>query len=276
MSSDLARPPLRVDALRRALVAPHGPYTALDVVAETGSTNAELAGAARAGAGDRTVLVAEHQTAGRGRAGRGWTAPPRSGLALSVLLRPQPVPQSRWGWLPLLAGVALGEVVAELCEVGAGGVEVALKWPNDLLLGPQRRKAAGVLAEVCGDAVVLGIGCNVNLQAHELPVPQATSLAIEGSGCTDRDVLLRELLRRLDVLERNWRDARGDALASGLRDAYRRCCGTLGQQVRVELPAGQQLSGIATDVDAEGRLVIDDAGARQVLSAGDVTHLRPV
>lgn len=270
MSSDLACPPLRVDALRRALVAPHGPYSALDVVAETGSTNVELATAARAGAADRTVLLAEHQTAGRGRAGRGWVAPPRSGLALSVLLRPQPVPQSRWGWLPLLAGVALGEVVIELC-----GVEVALKWPNDLLLGPHRRKAGGILTEVCGDAVVLGIGLNVGLLAGELPAPQATSLAIEGSTCTDRDTVLRELSRRLDLLERRWRDARGDAVGSGLRDAYRRCCGTLGRQIRAELPAGQQVCGLAVDVDAEGRLVIDTAGARQALSAGDVTHLRP-
>lgn len=270
MSSDLARPQLRVDPLRRALVAPHGRYTALDVVAETGSTNAELAAAARAGAADRTVLVAEHQTAGRGRAGRDWAAPPRAGLALSVLLRPAPVPQSRWGWLPLLAGVALGEAVTE-----QGGVEAALKWPNDLLLGPQQRKAAGILAEVCGDAVVLGIGLNVSLRADELPVPQATSLAIEGSACTDRDVLLRELLRRLDVLERHWRDAGGDADGSGLRDAYRRCCATLGRQVRVQLAAGQQLSGIAVDVDAAGRLVIDAAGRCRALSAGDVTHLRP-
>lgn len=270
MCSDVARPPLRTDALRRALVAPRGGYAALDVVAGTGSTNAELAAAARAGAADRTVLVAEHQTAGRGRAGRAWTAPPRSGLTMSVLLRPQQVPQPRWGWLPLLAGVALGEVVAEL-----GRVEVALKWPNDLLLGPQRRKAAGILAELCDDAVVLGIGLNVSLRAGELPVPQATSLAVEGSRCTDRDELLVELLRRLDVLERCWRDARGDAVASGLRDSYRRCCMTLGQQVRVQLSAQRQLSGAAIDVDTEGRLVIDAGGTRHLLSAGDVTHLRP-
>lgn len=268
--SDLARPPLQIEVLRRALVAPGGGYAALDVVTETGSTNAEIAAAARAGAGDRTVLVAEHQTAGRGRAGRAWTAPPRSGLALSVLLRPHQVPQSRWGWLPLLAGVALGEVIAEL-----GEVEVAVKWPNDLLLGPQRRKAAGILAEVCGDAVVLGIGLNVNLLAGELPVPQATSLAIEGSRCTDRDVVLAALLRRLDVRERGWRDARGDAVDSGLLDAYRRCCATLGQQVWVQLPAQRQLSGTAVDVDAEGRLVIEAGGTRRAVSAGDVTHLRP-
>lgn len=268
--SDLARPPLRVEALRRALLVPGGGYAALDVVPETGSTNAEVATAARAGAADRTVLVAEHQTAGRGRAGRVWTAPPRSGLALSVLLRPQQVPQPQWGWLPLLAGVALSEVVAEL-----GELEAAVKWPNDLLLGPQRRKAAGILAEVCDGAVVLGIGLNVSLLADELPVPQATSLAIEGSRCTDREAVLAALLRRLDVLERGWRDAHGDAAGSGLLDAYRRCCATLGQQVRVQLPAQRQLSGTAIDVDAEGRLVIEAGGTRSAVSAGDVTHVRP-
>lgn len=269
MSPDPLRPPLHLDALRAALVAPNGRYTALDVVAETGSTNAELAAAARAGAADRTVLAAEHQTAGRGRAGRQWAAPARSGLALSVLLRP-PVPQQRWGWLPLLAGVALGEVVAEL-----GGIETAVKWPNDLLLGPQRRKAAGILAEACGDAVVLGIGLNVSLSVAELPVPQATSLAIEGSGCTDRDELLAQLLRRLDVLEQRWRDAGGDALASGLIGAYRERCATLGRQVRVVLAGQRELSGFAVDVDGEGRLVVDVGGTRHVLSSGDVTHLRP-
>ncbi|MQA14001.1 MAG: biotin--[acetyl-CoA-carboxylase] ligase [Pseudonocardiaceae bacterium] len=269
MWSELQRTPLRADALRRALTAPHGPYAAIDVVAETGSTNADLATVARAGAADRTVLVAEHQTAGRGRAGRGWTAPPRSGLALSVLLRPGGVPQGRWGWLPLLTGVALAEVVAELCDL-----DTALKWPNDLLLGPRRRKAAGILAEVVGDAVVLGMGLNVTLRPEELPVPEATSLAVEESACTDRDPLLEGLLRRLDSVERRWRDHHGDATGSGLRDAYLSCCATLGQQVRVQLPAREPVRGTAVDVDAQGRLVVEAAGVREALSAGDVTHLR--
>ena len=262
------RSPLHEAALRRALVVPYGHYAALDVVDEVGSTNAELAAAARGGAGDRTVLIAEHQTAGRGRAGRSWAAPARSGLALSVLLRPA-VPPARWGWLPLLAGVALCEVVADL-----GQVLAALKWPNDLLLGSRRAKAAGILAEVVGDAVVLGIGLNVSVRAEELPVPEATSLAIEGPACTDREALVKALLCRFDEEARRWSGHGGDAGASGLRETYRARCSTLGQQVRVQLSGHGSLLGTAVDIDGEGRLVLDVRGVRQAVSAGDVTHLR--
>lgn len=274
MWSDLERPALRQDALRRALVAPAGPYTALDVVESVPSTNTALAAAARAGAADRTVLIAEHQTAGRGRVGRSWVAPARSGLALSVLLRPCDVPQARWGWLPLLAGVALCRTVTAL-----GAVPATLKWPNDLLLGTGRSKAAGILAEVVpGPAVVLGIGLNVTLRADELPVAQVpsqvTSLAVEQAACTDRDRLLRALLRALDREMLAWCGHRGDPDASGLREAYQHCCATLGEQVRVELPGQPTLTGTAVDLDAQGRLVLCSGGQRHVLSAGDVTHVR--
>ena len=281
--SDLERPPLRVGALRRALVAPAGPYAALDVVASLPSTNTALAAAARVGAPDRTVLVAEHQTAGRGRAARSWVAPARSGLTLSVLLRPGEVSQGRWGWLPLLAGVALCRTVAAL-----GAVPAALKWPNDLLLGPGRRKAGGILAEVIpgpavvsGPAVVLGIGLNVTLRPAELPWngqarASVTSLAVEHAACTDRDPLLRALLRALDQELLVWCGQGGDPDAGGLRQAYRAHCATLGEQVRVELPGQPALTGTAVDLDSEGRLVVRSAGQRHVLSAGDVTHLRMV
>jgi BirA family transcriptional regulator, biotin operon repressor / biotin---[acetyl-CoA-carboxylase] ligase len=271
MWSDLERPPLRADALRRALLAPVGPYAALDVVESVGSTNSALAAAARHGAPDRTVLVAEHQSAGRGRAARSWVAPARSGLMLSVLLRPTEVLQTRWSWLPLLAGVALCRTVSTLGELPA-----ALKWPNDLLLGSGRRKAAGILAEVipAGPAVVLGIGLNVTLRSDELPVPEATSLAIEQAACTDRDPLLRALLRTLDLELRHWCEHEGDPVASGLREAYQQCCATLGEQVRVELTGSSALIGTAAEIDAEGRLVVLSDGQRRALSVGDVTHLR--
>jgi BirA family biotin operon repressor/biotin-[acetyl-CoA-carboxylase] ligase len=268
--SDLARPPLDEGALRRALVAPAGPYAALDVVATVASTNTALAAAARQGAPDRTVLVAEHQTAGRGRAARSWVAPARSGLTLSVLLRPTEVPQARWGWVPLLVGVALCRTVSTLGELPA-----VLKWPNDLLLGAGRRKVAGILAEVVpGPAVVVGIGLNVTLGSDELPVVGATSLATEQAACTDRDPLLRGLLRALDSEVRMWCEHQGDPVAGGLRDAYRQRCATLGAQVSVELPGQPALTGTAVDLDVEGRLVVLSGGQRRALSAGDVTHVR--
>jgi len=239
------------------------------------STNTALAAAARAGALDRTVLVAEHQSAGRGRAARSWVAPARSGLALSVLLRPAEVPQARWSWLPLLVGVVLCRTVSTL-----GEIPVALKWPNDLLLGAHLRKAAGILAEVVppssngSAAVVVGIGLNVTLRPDELPVPDATSLAIEQAACTDRDPLLRALLRALDSELRRWCQHSGDPITSGLREAYQQRCATLGEPVRVELPGQPELTGTAVDVDAEGRLVVLSGEQRRALSVGDVTHVR--
>ncbi|HET9256866.1 MAG TPA: biotin--[acetyl-CoA-carboxylase] ligase [Pseudonocardiaceae bacterium] len=271
MWADLERPPLCEDALRRALAAPAGPYAVLDVVPTVDSTNSALVSAARLGAPDRTVLIAEHQSAGRGRAARSWIAPARSGLTLSVLLRPVEVPSERWGWLPLLAGVALCQTVST-----AGGLRAALKWPNDLLLGAHGCKAAGILAEVVpeGPAVVIGIGLNVTLRHDELPTPSATSLAIEHAACADRETLLRALLRALDTELRQWCAHQGDPVASGLREAYRRRCATLGERVRVELPGHAELTGTAVDIDTDGRLVVLSGNQRRTLSAGEVTHIR--
>ena len=142
----------------------------------TGSTNADVAAVARAGAPEGTVHVTSHQTAGRGRLDREWVAPPGSGLAASVLLRPVEVPLDRWGWIPLLVGVALADAVAEL------GVQPALKWPNDIEV--DGKKLAGILVEAVttpdGAAAVIGVGLNVSMTAAQLPIPAATSLALEG------------------------------------------------------------------------------------------------
>ncbi|MFG3679186.1 biotin--[acetyl-CoA-carboxylase] ligase [Micromonospora chalcea] len=284
--TDLDRPPLSAARLRRALVAPNGPWRRLELLAETGSTNADAVAAARAGEPEGLVVVAERQTSGRGRRGRVWQSPPRAGLATSVLLRPgeadaergwAPVPVTGYGWLPLLAGVALVEAVRLLAELDA-----RLKWPNDLLV--DGAKCAGVLAEaVPGEndrppGIVVGVGLNVTLRADELPenptgLP-ATSLQLAGATATDRDPLLRALLRSLADWYERWRDAGGDAEASGLREAYLAGCATIGRQVRVLLPDGSEAHGTATGVDADGQLLVEtDAGTLR-LAAGDVLHLR--
>lgn len=266
--TDLDRPPLRAEALRRALVVPGAEWASLEVVADTPSTNADLVAAAAAGAAHGTVLVGEHQSAGRGRLGRSWAAPPRSALTFSVLLRPPPATRARWGWLPLLAGAAVASAVRE-----ATGVDPALKWPNDVLVG--ERKLAGVLAQVAGEAVVVGIGLNVSLRTEELPVPTATSLALAGASTTDRDTVLRAVLRRLGRDYRSWREHDGEADTCGLRPTYLSLCTTLGRDVTVHLPDGESLTGRALDVDAEGRLVVETGSGARSFAAGDVVHVRP-
>lgn len=254
----------------------------MDLRAETGSTNADVASAARAGEPEGLVVVAERQVAGRGRQGRIWASPARAGLIVSVLLRPgqgkgeSAVPAELFAWLPMLAGVALVESVRRLAAV-----EAVLKWPNDLLVGG--RKCAGILAEVVPEpepaAVVVGIGLNVTLREDELPPAsagqRATSLALAGAAATDRDPLLRAVLRSLAVWYRRWRQAGGDPDRSGLAAAYARHCGTLGRRMVVLLPDGTELGGTAHKLDAEGRLVVTtEAGEQRVVAAGDVRHLR--
>ena len=271
--SDLDRPPLRGAALERAVLRPDGLWTSLRVVEETGSTNSDLVAEAARGAAAGAVLVAEEQTAGRGRLERRWSAPARSGIFLSMLLRPDGVPKQRWGWLPLLVGVSAASALSQV-----SGVEVRLKWPNDLLvgIGGEERKLGGILAELAGDAVVVGIGLNVSLREDELPVPAAGSLALAGAAVTDRETLLRALLRTFDELYADWAGAAGDPEASGLRVAYAAQCATLGRSVRVELPGGRELLGEAVAVDGDGRLVVrDGAGEERAVGAGDVLHARP-
>ncbi|BCB85220.1 biotin--[acetyl-CoA-carboxylase] ligase [Phytohabitans suffuscus] len=280
--TDLDRPPLNAQRLASALVTEGGVWTRLDLRAETGSTNADAADAARAGEPEGLVVVAETQTAGRGRRERAWTSPPRAGITASVLLRPGvAVPEREWpaappaayGWLPLLAGVALVETVNRLAEVPA-----VLKWPNDLMVGDL--KCAGILAEGVPNggaaAVVVGIGLNVTSRTGELPPDRpATSLQLAGATMTDRDPLLRALLRGVGTWYARWRLAGGDAEASGLAEAYRHHCATIGRSVRVRLPSGDELAGEATAVDAEGQLVVRTAeGRSQSVAAGDVLHVR--
>lgn len=157
------RRPLDVAELRGRLVTAGGLWRDVTVVPQTGSTNADLLAEARAGAAEGLVLVAEEQTAGRGRLGRSWSAPPGAGLIFSVLLRPAGVPPTRLGWLPLLTGVAVASAVRDQT-----GLPASLKWPNDVLVG--ERKLAGILAEAHGDAVVVGVGLNITLTQAELPV----------------------------------------------------------------------------------------------------------
>ncbi|MER8033560.1 biotin--[acetyl-CoA-carboxylase] ligase [Streptomyces hydrogenans] len=269
--SDLERPPLNARVLRQALLLPDGLWSSLDVVTSTGSTNSDLAARA-AELPEGAVLVAEEQTSGRGRLDRTWSAPARSGLFLSVLLKPD-VPAHRLGWLPLLTGVA-----AATGLVKAAGTDISLKWPNDLLVtvGGEERKAGGILAERAGeDGVVVGLGINVSLRADELPVPTAGSLLLAGAVSTDRDTLLRAVLRSLADWYGAWVRADGDPEASGVQAAYAADCATLGRRVRADLPGERMLEGDAVSLDGDGRLVVaTEGGGTEAVGAGDIVHLR--
>ncbi len=237
-------------------------WNGLTIAKSTGSTNADLAAAARSGAPGGTVLVTADQQAGRGRFDRVWRTPPDTCVALSVLVRPR-VGVERWGWLSLLVGIAVVDGVRAATGLGA-----SVKWPNDVLIGG--RKTCGILSEAVetdtGRAAVLGVGLNIALQAADLPVPTATSLALEGSDAP-ADAVVLAVLAALHDWYRRW-----DASES-LLDAYRQRSGTLGRRVRVHLPAGD-VEGVAIDVDDDGSLVVQTAQGVRTFAAGDVVHLR--
>lgn len=250
-------------------------FTSLRVLARTGSTNADLLAEAGTAAAAGAVLIAEEQTAGRGRLARSWQSQPGAALTFSVLLRPSQVPPSRRSWLSLLTGVAMASALR-----AAAGLQVSLKWPNDVLASagpPGGGKLAGILAEQAGDAIVVGVGLNVSASRDELPSPQATSLWLAGAPSLDREAILAAALRELEYWYLRWCETTppGDADASGLRAGYLGYCATIGQDVRVELPGGSVLAGRAVDVDSAGCLLVSADGATQAVSAGDVVHVRP-
>jgi len=255
-------------AVDAAIDAARLPDHQVEVVAEAGSTNALVADRARAGGPEGLVVLAEHQTAGRGRLDRTWETPARSGLTFSVLLRPT-VPAGSWPWLPLLTGHAVATALR------AAGFEATVKWPNDVLLG--ERKVAGILVErvetPSGPAAVVGIGVNVAMTADQLPVPEATSLAVEGDA-PDRTELLGLLLDTLWDSYVRWQEGGAEAGAR-LATAYAESCATLGRDVRVALPGGEALAGRAVGIDPQGRLVVSAAeGSSTAVGAGDVVHVR--
>lgn len=272
MENHAPRPPLDASALRAQLTGPGLPWRSLDVVAQTGSTNADLLARSAAGEDiDGVVLLAEHQTEGRGRHGRHWSTPPRTQLALSVGVDADTVPTSGWGWLTLATGVAVADALAE-----AAGVQAGLKWPNDVVVGGG--KLAGILAEVAApkQVIVVGLGLNVTMTADGASDPEtgsAVSLAMLGASVIDRNIWADKVLRHLADRIVAWRAAGGadDALATD----YLRYSRTVGAHVRADMPGDKQVEGVGEAIDEMGRLVINTGDQLVTVSAGDVTQLRP-
>lgn len=266
------------DLADRLAVLPLGRVEVVDRVASTSSELAAAAARDPEAWPDRSVLVADHQEAGRGRAGRTWTTPRGVAVTVSVLLRPDPgrVPPDALGWVPLLGGLAAARALRDL------GAPAVLKWPNDVLLpaapgqpdvpgwGPFR-KVAGVLADVVpGGAVVLGVGLNVAQRADQLPVPSATSLALAGVEVTRADVLVALLARWVEA-DAAWRAGGG----VGPVEQWSQLAVTLGREVRVALPGGRELTGTAVALEPDGALRVAHDGTSTLVRAGDVMLRTP-
>ncbi len=267
VSSDpAARPPL--DRARLTTPLPPVAGITIEVLDQAPSTNAVAIERARAGAPEGLVVVADHQSAGRGRLDRTWETPPGTALTFSVLLRPT-APTSSWPWLPLITGYAVNAVLR------ARGFEAGVKWPNDVLIG--ERKVAGILVERIdtsdGPSAVVGVGLNTSMTETELPVPLATSLSIESGEAIDRTEVLIAVLTSIRETYDAWQSG-GELDGMRVRKAYQEACLTVGQHVRVDLPGGAVLEGRATDIDRTGQLVVATADGARNVGAGDVVHVR--
>lgn len=245
-------------------------WRTVEVVQSTPSTNADAAARWRDGEQvEGLVLVADHQSAGRGRFARRWEAPPGTAVAVSVVVAPRrPFPE--WTWLSLLTGVAIARGIRR-----ATGVEVGLKWPNDVLV--EGRKLCGILSErvdgPLGTGCVVGFGINVSLGVEELPVPTATSLALSGSR-VDKAELVAEVLEDWAEMYRLW----DDGGLEQLRVAYEEHCSTIGRDVSVMVDshggAGRTVIGVATGISPSGEVLVRTSDGVRRFAAGDVTHLR--
>lgn len=257
------RTPLDIDRLI-ADVVDNGPISQITHYQEIGSTNTELVAAATAGAPAWSVIVAEYQTAGRGRMGRAYTAPPGAQIPLSILIRPPASAVERIGTMPFATGLALVDTIGY--DNGA-----RMKWPNDLNV--DNRKMCGILAEAVAlgaePAIVIGLGLNTDLAQDELPVPHATSLRLEGIDY-EKTALVGQLLRNLHRRLTDWENNDPSTLAD-----YRAVSSTIGHNVRAILPGDKELVGLAIGVKEDGQLIIEDDNKElHYVAVGDVIHLR--
>lgn len=259
--------PLDVESLRRALAGLRLGQR-LVYLPTLGSTNTHAVELARAGAAEGTLVLTDHQTAGRGRAGRFWEPLPGQQLILSLVLRPPFAPH----WLVMASALALTSAIEAVTGIEAGieaEIEAEIKWPNDVLVGG--RKVSGILIESSDAFAVLGIGVNVNgsLAAHSTLAARATTLAEAVGHPLSREALATELVQELDSLYADLCN-RGEPAQRELREAWRARLGTLGR--RVSIRQGERtLDGLAEDVGTDGALLLrDDLGIQHVITWGDV------
>ena len=247
-------------------------FPLLEHLDHVGSTNQELLAQTARGEGEHlSALATTNQTAGRGRLGREWIAPRGKTFAVSVLVAPEGATVGSLSWMPLIAGLAMARAVRSMIA----DREVTLKWPNDVQI--EGMKVAGILSELVsgGTGVIVGAGLNLTIQRRELPTSSSTSLLLEGAE-PGVDLALSSYLTEFKKLVDVFVAGELDPVESGIAEAIRSECGTIGRRVRVELPGGGSIFGTAETVDDLGQLAVrDDAnGTVQHVAAGDVTHLR--
>jgi len=240
-------------------------YWRVKVVDITGSTQSDLATEVRSGnSQEREVLVAEYQSAGRGRMDRNFVAPRESALLFSFFVKPHRQGEE-WGWLPLVAGMAVSAAIESECK---GDNRTKLKWPNDVLI--DEKKVAGLLSERVetpdGPGVIIGIGINVDLSEEELPISTATSLTLQGCTQCNREDLLVGVLQKFDEYLKRW-----ESHDRELAQEYEVCSATIGQRIRIESPTGRKWESTATGIDESGGLILETG---EILTVGDVVHLR--
>ncbi len=259
--------PAIIQARLRSRVIAHP----LEVVPEIASTNDAVMAAGRAGTAEGLAVLADRQTAGRGRLGRHWASPAGIGLYTSILLRP-PLPSRQAALIPLAAGLAVAEAIQEV-----SGLVAHLKWPNDVLV--DGRKVAGILAEMASveawvSHIVVGIGINVNHGPEDFPEEireVATSLRLAAGRPIPRGDLAGAVYNGLD----RWYQAFCDDRRETILERARHLCATLGR--RVEVVAGdERWVGLAVDLDADGALLVyERTGACRRVLASDVSIRTP-
>lgn len=284
--------PVDADAVGSLCAAQGLDGVAVHSVVQTESTNADAAKLAQAVAVDSSasgeesavqVVVAATQTAGRGRLDRQWTDQGDNSLSFSFVRQvPESIQPESWGWIPLLAGLAVVTVVRE------HGVEAQTKWPNDVIVqdteaevgGSGYKKIAGILSEaVAGlggrDQVVVGIGINLTGDEADLPVSTATSVKAAGGTNLTRESVLAEVLVEFDRLWQVWVDAGGEVGVTGLDAQYEQSSSTIGTEVTVRGASAEAIGGTATGVDGLGQLLVTQSdGSEIAVNVGDVEQVR--
>ena len=255
MSTDAPRAPLDPKRITEEI----SQYWRVSVVDITESTQVDLLQLVSSNqALSKRVIVSEFQSAGRGRLDRNFEAAPMTALTFSMYIEPK-VEKTEWSFLTLLAALSVREAIASLDST----TRIDIKWPNDLLIG--EKKCAGIIAQATDKGVVIGIGINVGMNESELPVPTATSLAIEGSLELDRNIILGAILNHFEVNLQIWE------LGKSFISEYKEASATIGANIEVSLPGGKLIKSRAIGVSDAGELLLESGEA---VTVGDVVHLR--